>query len=86
MTRPSDDTWLSSYGTFHPHATHVIKRITRKGDTLQYSATVHDPKVLTKPRTTAPPTKVLAAPDEKIEGDVPCGDNDSQYLVGLIHY
>ena len=28
---------------------HVIERFTRKGDTLEYSATVEDPKMLTKP-------------------------------------
>lgn len=44
------DTWLDSSGNFHTADMHVVERYTRTGpDTLQYEATIEDPKVLTKP-------------------------------------
>jgi hypothetical protein len=44
------DTWLDASGNWHSPAMHVVERYTRTGpDTLQYEATVEDPKVLTKP-------------------------------------
>lgn len=44
------DTWLDSSGNFHSAALHVVERYTRTGpDTLQYEATLEDPKVLTRP-------------------------------------
>ncbi len=46
------DTWLDSSGNFHSPEMHVVERYTRTGpDTLQYEATVEDPKVFTKPFT-----------------------------------
>jgi hypothetical protein len=44
-----DTTWFGAAGYMHSEAMHVTERITRKGDTLEYSATVDDPKMLTKP-------------------------------------
>ena len=44
------DTWLDSSGNFHSAEMHVVERYTRTGlDTLQYAATISDPKVLTRP-------------------------------------
>ena len=44
------DTWLDSSGNFHSADMHVVERYTRTGpDTLQYDATIEDPKVLTRP-------------------------------------
>jgi len=86
VTRLDDETWLSGYGTLHSDVTHVIERLTRKGDTLQYEATVEDPKVLTKPWTTTVVTRVLGGPDDALPPDVPCVDNDSEHLTGLIHH
>jgi hypothetical protein len=82
----SDDTWLSEYGTFHSEATHVIERINRHGNLLQYSATVEDPNVLAKPWMTTPVNRLLAGPDVQLDGDFPCVDNDSEHLTGLIHH
>ena len=44
-----DSTWFGQDGYFHTDAMRVIERFTRKGGTLEYSATVEDPNVLTKP-------------------------------------
>jgi len=44
------DTWLDSSGNVHSDAMHVIERYTRTGpDTMQYEATIEDPKMLTRP-------------------------------------
>jgi hypothetical protein len=44
------DTWLDSSGNFHSAEMRVVERYTRTGpDTLQYEATIEDPKVLTRP-------------------------------------
>jgi hypothetical protein len=44
------DTWLDMSGDFHSEAMHVVERYTRtSADTLQYEATIEDPKVFTKP-------------------------------------
>jgi len=43
-------TWLDDSGNLHSAAMHVVERFTRTGpDTMQYEATIEDPKVLTKP-------------------------------------
>lgn len=43
-------TWLDSSGNFHSDALHVVERFTRtSAETLQYEATIEDPKVFTQP-------------------------------------
>ena len=43
------DTWLDMSGDFHSEAMHVVERYTLLGaDTLQYEATIEDPKVFSK--------------------------------------
>jgi hypothetical protein len=50
------DTWLDSSGNFHSEAMHVVERYTRtSGDTLQYEASIEDPKVFTRPWKIAMP-------------------------------
>ncbi|MBV9507688.1 MAG: hypothetical protein JO323_22055 [Acidobacteriia bacterium] len=44
------ETWLDMSGNFHSEALHVVERYTRTSpDTLQYEATIEDPKVFTRP-------------------------------------
>ena len=46
----NDQTWLDKAGDYHSDQMHVVERYTRTGpDTLQYEATVEDPKVFTSP-------------------------------------
>jgi hypothetical protein len=46
----NDETWLAGTGTFHSEDLHVVEKFKRVDyNTIQYEATIEDPKVLTKP-------------------------------------
>lgn len=48
----NDKTWFDMAGDFHSEALHVVERYRMTGpDTIQYEATMEDPKVFTKPWT-----------------------------------
>ncbi len=50
VTNFNDETWLAGTGTFHSDQLHVVEKFTRVDyNTIQYEATLTDPKVLTKP-------------------------------------
>ena len=50
VTNFNEDTWLDSHGSFHSDALHVVERWTPAGpDRLDYSVTLEDPKVFTRP-------------------------------------
>ncbi len=86
VTLFDDSTWFERHGSFHTEAMHVTERITRKGDTYQYTATVADPNVLAKPWTSQPVTRVIGGADDLPGPDVPCVDNDSAHLQGKEHF
>jgi hypothetical protein len=46
----NEDTWFDRAGNFHSDALHVVERYTpRSADTLNYEATIEDPKVFSRP-------------------------------------
>ena len=48
----NDKTWFDMAGDFHSNALHVVERYRMTGPyTIQYDATIEDPKVFTKPWT-----------------------------------
>ncbi len=50
VTDLNDETWLDLAGDFHSDQMKVTERYTRTGpDTLQYEATIEDPKVFSRP-------------------------------------
>ena len=50
VTDHNDQTWFDKAGNYHSDALHVTERYTLlNADTLQYEATIEDPKVFTKP-------------------------------------
>lgn len=50
VTDQMPDTWFDRAGDYHSDQLHVVERYTRTGpDTLQYEATIEDPKVFSKP-------------------------------------
>jgi hypothetical protein len=56
VTNFNDKTWFDLAGNFHSDALHVVERLTLADpDTLQYVATIEDPKVFTRPWTISMP-------------------------------
>lgn len=50
VTSLNEDTWFDHAGNYHSDALHVVERYTpRSADTLNYEATIEDPKVFSKP-------------------------------------
>jgi hypothetical protein len=61
------DTWLDAAGTFHSEKLRVVERFTRTSpDTLQYEATITDPKVFARPWTIRMPLYLLKEPGAQI--------------------
>jgi hypothetical protein len=84
VTHLTDETWLGQQGYFHSRKLHVIERLTRKGDTLQYQATVEDPVVLAKPWVMDPLTELLS--DNNIVEAPPCDEKDLTHIVNDEHH
>jgi hypothetical protein len=54
VTNQNDSTWFDMAGNFHSDALHVIERYTPvDANTINYQATLEDPKVFTRPFTIA---------------------------------
>src|SRR5207253_1788424 len=54
----NENTWLDMAGDFHSDALHVVERYRMTSpDTIQYEATLEDPKVFTKPWTITIPLR-----------------------------
>lgn len=68
-----EDTWLGDNGLFHTANTKVTERLTRKGETLTWEATVEDPDVLVEPWKVAPRALTLV-PNAEIEEAAFCED------------
>ena len=50
VTSQLENTWFDRAGNFHSDALHVVERFTpRSADTLNYEATIDDPKVFSRP-------------------------------------
>jgi len=90
VNRFNDDTWLSNDGWFHSTKMHVVERLTRKGNMLEYQVTVEDPEVLTGPWTKAPVVyKLSTDPADMISDatgiEAPCVEVDSEHIVNHDH-
>jgi len=50
VTSQNEETWFDRAGNFHSDALHVVERYTpRSADTLNYEATIEDPKIFSRP-------------------------------------
>jgi hypothetical protein len=83
VTRLTDETWLGDNGFFHSRKLHVIERLRRVGDTIQYQATADDPEVLQKPWTLS---RTLTLQPDALEEAAPCVDKDAGHYVTLEHH
>jgi hypothetical protein len=80
----NDDTWLTDDGAFHTADLRVVQTLQRTGDALEWTAIVHDPKVLAQPWELRPRMATLTA-DELIEAP-PCIDRDLEHMVDDTHH
>jgi hypothetical protein len=68
VTSHNDKTWFDMAGNFHSDALRVVERYTMTdADTIQYGATIEDPKVFTRPWTIALPLTREKALDRVLE-------------------
>jgi hypothetical protein len=64
----NDQTWFDMAGNFHSEALHVVERYTLKdANTIQYEATITDPKVFSKPWTVTIPLRRRTDIDRLLE-------------------
>ena len=83
----NDITWLDRGGYFHTDNMHVIEKLWREGDTLNYQVTVEDPEVLLQPWvTTTRKLKLNTNPKAYIREGDPCRDVDYQNMVSKIRH
>jgi hypothetical protein len=82
----NDETWYTQTGgankltSIHSDKEHVIERFTRKGDDLEYQATVEDPVMLTKPWVRAVQHTQIGPSDDYIQPQA-CNTNDKAHLI-----
>jgi hypothetical protein len=83
VTRLTDETWLGDNGLLHSRKLHVIERLRRVGDTIQYQVIADDPEVLQKPWTLS---RTLTLQPDALEEAAPCVDKDAGHYVTLEHH
>jgi hypothetical protein len=83
VTRFTTDTWLADNGFYHSSKLHVVERLRRVGDTIQYQMTADDPEVLVKPWTIS---RTLTLQRDALDEMPPCVDNDAGHYVNLEHH
>jgi hypothetical protein len=81
VTHLSPKTWVGKGGSIHDANLHVVERITRRGNTLEYAVTLDDPTMFEKPYSPAP-TKLILKPDEHSHEDYPCVERDRAHMDG----
>jgi len=83
-THFSDDTWLTDNGAFHTNQIHVVERIRRVGDTIEWQATVYDPTVLAAPWKTN--LRIAKLTHDELVEPTPCVDRDIAHEVDTSHH
>jgi len=80
----NDETWLTDDGAFHTKDLRVVERIKRTKDTLEWTATAYDPKVLVEPWTMN--KRIAHLTDEEIVEAAPCLERDIDHIVDGSHH
>jgi len=79
------DTWLTDDGAFHTKDLRVVERLRRTGaDTLEWSATVYDPAVLSAPWELTP--RVERASNVAMVEAAPCIEQSLSHMVDDTHH
>jgi hypothetical protein len=80
----NEDTWLTDDGAFHTKDLKVIERLRRVGDTIEWTATAHDPSVLAEPWS--PPARTLKLTDQELEESARCEDRSLAHMQDLSNH
>ena len=80
----NEDTWLTDDGAFHTRDLKVIERLRRVGDTIEWTATAHDPAVLAEPWS--PPARTLKLTDQELEESARCEDRSLAHMQDLTNH
>lgn len=83
-THFSDDTWLTDNGAFHTNQMHVVERLRRVGDMLEWQATVYDPTILLEPWKTK--LRMAKLTQDDLVEPTPCVDHDISHEVDNTHH
>jgi hypothetical protein len=83
-TNFNDDTWLTDNGAFHTTGLKVVERLRRVGDTIEYTATAHDPAVLVEPWNSKSYTMWITS--FELEEPARCEDRDLEHVVDGSHH
>jgi hypothetical protein len=83
-TNFNEDTWLTDNGAFHTTGLKVVERLRRAGDTIEYTATAHDPAVLSEPWASKPYTMWIT--NFELEEPARCEDRDLEHIVDGTHH
>jgi len=83
-TNFNEDTWLTDNGAFHTTGLKVVERLRRVGDTIEYTATAHDPAVLAEPWSSKPFTMWITS--QELEEPARCEDHDLEHIVDGSHH
>jgi hypothetical protein len=80
----SGDTWLGDNGLFHSTKLHVVERLKRVGDRIEFDVTVEDPEVLAQPWVLRHRTLELS--QTELPPPVPCHEQDLSQVVDGTHH
>jgi len=80
VTNFVDDTWLSQNGTIHSDAMHVVEKLTREGNVINWEVTVEDPKMFTRPWVFSRHLIHGLKGGHALE-EAPCVEHDGNHLV-----
>ncbi len=78
----NDQTWFDRAGNFHSDALHVVERYTpRSADTLNYEATIEDPKTFSRPWKISMPLYRRVEKDARLM-DFKCVEFSEEFMYG----
>jgi hypothetical protein len=78
------DTWLADDGAFHSDQLHVVERLKRVGNTIEFDVVVEDPEVLAEPWRMR--RRVLELAKAELPPPVPCIEQDLSHVVDGTHH
>jgi len=80
----NDEAWLTDNGALHSTDMRVTERIRRVGDTIEWQATVEDPKMLLEPWHTG--LRIAKLTEVDLVEPTPCVDQDISHVIDNTHH